>query len=188
MSYIISDIKIASNALVLLGGEPIASFNEETVSSTIANLLYRSSYLGLLTNHRWRFATKTQQLARLSATPSTKYSYAFALPSDMLYIIKTDMAGERYEVYGDELHSNRAELYIDYIYQVDETKLPAYFIKMLEYYLAFQFAIPLTGDLNKANFYMSAYEKELKRAKFADSTQRPGDAVVASGRYANVRN
>jgi len=187
MSQITSDIKIASNALLLLGGETIASFTEPTTGSTIADNLYQSSLDGMLSAHRWRFATKTLKLSQLVGKGNGNFKYKYALPSDMLYLIKTDSSNDRYELYGKELHTQHNAVTIDYIYKVDETELPSYFIKALEFYLAFQFAVPLTGDMDKGKYYRTAYEAELKRAKFADSTQRPGDALQAASRYVKAR-
>ena len=181
-----SSIKMASNALVLLGDEPLSSFDDATAGATIANQLYETSYLAILSNFRWRFATKTIQLSRLSTKQDSIYSFAFQLPSDLLYLIKVDNSS-KYEIYGNELHSNHNTIIIDYIYRVDETNLPPYFIKMFEFYLAMQFSIPLTGDIEKSNFYRLAYEVEMKRARFSDSTQRPSDAITASNRYTKVR-
>ena len=186
MASITSDIKLASNALVLLGHEPIASFEESTAGATIANTLYESSYLSLLTSHRWRFATKTQLLSRLSAAPEGNFSYQFQLPSDLLYLIKTD-SRSKYEIYGNTLRTNNSTVEIDYIYRVKESQLPAYYIKMVEFFLAMEFALPLTGSLDKGSYYRMMFEAQLKRAKFADSSQRPGDPMRGSDRYTRVR-
>lgn len=187
MSLIVSDVKMSSNALVLLGGEPIASFEEQTAGSTIAKQLYSNSYRAILTNHRWRFATKSAELPMLVGETGTRFTYKFALPPDLLYLIRTHNSNEDFEIYGTELHTNHNECTIDYTYEVDETRLPAFVVKAIEFYLAFQFAVPLTGDMDKGNYYRMAYEAELKRAKYADSTQRPGDALDASNRYTAVR-
>ena len=173
-----SNISLASNALLLLGHEPISSFTEATSGATIASNLYENSYLSLLTNHRWRFATKKAQLARLTAAPLNEYNYSFQLPSDCIYLIKTTTSN--YEVYGDKLYCNDLEIYVDYTYRVDEDKLPPYFTKMLEFFLSAQFAISLTGSIEKGEYFSKLYLNELKRAKFADSTQTPQDSFVDS--------
>jgi len=64
--------------------------------------------------------------------------------------------------------------------------LPAYFVKAFEFYLAMQFAIPVVGNSTRAKEYQSMYESQLKRAKYADSSQRPNDTFV-SNPYVNVR-
>ncbi len=57
---------------------------------------------------------------------------------------------------------------------------------MLEFFLAAQFAVPLTGDMAKGDYYSKFYLNELKRAKYADSTQTPQDTFVQSA-YVGVR-
>lgn len=184
MTGLTSDISIASNGLLLLGHDPIASFTEPTAGATIAANLYETSYLSLLTTHRWRFATKKEKLARLSEVPMNKYSHKFQIPSDCIYVISPDT--KDYEIYGSTIHANAKDLDMDYIYRVDEDKLPPYFSKMLEFFLATQFAVPLTGDMNKGKYFNAMYLNELKRAKFADSTQRPNTGFMDSP-YTSVR-
>ena len=179
-----SSISLASNALLLLGHETIASFDEGTAGATLAANLYETSYLSTLTIHRWRFATKKAQLARLVETPINEYNYAFQLPSDMLYLIKADV--NDYEIYENKLYCNSQDVYIDYIFRVNEDNLPPYFAKMFEFFLAAQFALSLTGDMEKGNYFSRMYLNELKRAKFADSTQRPQDSFSHSP-YLEVR-
>ena len=180
-----SAIQICSNALILLGHPPIASFDEPGAGAQASANLYEQSYLSMLTNHRWRFATKKAQLARLSEAPLNDYNYQFQLPSDLLYLIKKD-SGFNYEVYGDKLYSNNLTESIDYLYRVNEDALPPYFIKAFEFFMAAQMAIPVVGNTSRADYYYSAYEMQLKRAKFADSTQRPGDTFTQSP-YTQVR-
>jgi len=177
-------VSLASNALLLLGHTEIASFTENTTGATLASNLYETSYFSVLTTHRWRFATKKADLARKTKTPKNSYEYMFALPSDLLYLINTDTAD--YEVYGDSVYTNSATLSIDYIYKVKEDSLPPYFIKMFEFFLAAQFALPITGDLAKTAAMEKAYFHQLRLAKFADSSQRPADSF-RSNPYVEAR-
>lgn len=174
-----SAIQMSSNALILLGHPPIASFDEPGAGPQAAGNLYEQSYLNLLTIHRWRFATKKAQLARLSAAPLNGFTYQFQLPSDLLYLIKKD-SGFDYEIYGDKLHSNNTSEEIDYLYRVNEDALPPYFAKAFEFFMAAQMAIPVVGNTSRADYYAGLYEMQLKRAKFADSTQRPQDTFSSS--------
>jgi len=181
-----ADISLASNALILLGHEPISSFEETTAGAQVAANLYDHSYKSILTTHRWRFATKQAKLARLSAEPQNVYKYQFQMPTDLLYMIRVVNVRE-YEVYEDKVYSHQKDIDIEYIYEIDSDRLPSYYAKMFEYYLASQFSIPITGDIDKASFYSQQYEKALIKAKFADSSQRPNDAFVDSP-YTDVRH
>lgn len=181
-----SAISISSNALILLGHAPIASFNEPGSGAQAAANLYDISYENLLTIHRWRFATRKVKLARLVEEPINEYKYQFQLPQDNLYVIKLDR-DQDYEIYQDRLYSQYTEVSIDYIYRVDESMLPPYFIKAFEFFFAMQLAIPVTGNSTRAKEYESMYEMQLKRAKYADSTQRPTD-IKRTSEYIDVRS
>jgi len=181
-----SDIALASNAMLLLGGSTISSFTEESAESQIASNLFEHSYKYILSGHRWRFAVKQEQLPRLVATPDKLYSYQFQLPTDLLYLVRT-IDSQNYEVYGDKLYSNSLEVYVEYVYNIESDKVPSYFSKMMEFYLASQFAVPLTGDLDKASYYAQQFEKSLIKAKFIDSSARPNQTFI-NNRYTDVRN
>jgi len=180
-----TSISLASNALLLLGHESIASFDEQTAGATIASNLYESSYYSVLTTYRWRFATKKAVLARLSNAPLNSYSYQYQLPVDCLYVI-TPLNVIDYEIYEDKIFCNETTLEIDYTYKVAEDRLPAYFIKMFEFFLSAQFALPITGSLDKMKAMQQAYMHQLRMAKYADSSQRPSDTFVANP-YIDVR-
>ena len=184
MSGLTAKIQMVSNALILLGDSPLSSLTEERTGAVLGANLFEGTYLAMLTSHRWRFATKTFQLNRLSAAPDTDYLYAFQLPSDMLYMFKADT--NNYRLFDHELHTDATAVNIEYIYRVEEDTLPPYFTKALEYNLAHQFALPLTGDLNKGGYYEKMFNTEIRKAKFADSTQHPQD-TFRHNRYVEAR-
>lgn len=181
-----SKIKIASNALVLLGHPPISAFTEPGAGVAAAANLYDVSYETMLTLTRWRFAVKIAPLSKLVEKPQNGFMYQYQLPSDMLYLIKTD-SHQDYEVYGDKLHSNQNSVTIEYTHKVDESFLPSYFTKAFEFYLAAQLAIPVTANTTRAEFYAKAHREQLSRAFYLDSSQRPQDYKETS-EYIDVRN
>lgn len=179
-----TQVQLVSNALILLGDSPISSLTEERTGAVLGANLFEGTYQAMLASHRWRFATKTLQLSKLSTAPETDYTSAYSLPSDIIYLIKTDT--QNYDIYGSEVHTNSDTLQIDYIYRVAEDKLPAYFQKALEYNLAAQFAVPLTGDIDKGSYYAKLFNNEVRKARYADSTQHPQDSFADSP-YTEVR-
>ena len=169
-------IEIISNAMILIGANPISDLSEGT-EGLVASSLYENSYTGLLASHSWRFATKKAQLARLTAAPLNEFKYQFQLPSDLIVVFKVQ-DGTDYEIYGDKLYSDQEEVYIDYRYRVSETILPDYYALTLQFLLAAQFAIPITDNSQRAQVYQGLYEDQLKRAKNIDSSSRPQDAIA----------
>ena len=184
MSGLITRVQLVSNALLLLGGNTISALTENSTGAKLGANLFENTYLAMLQNHRWRFATKTQALSRLAAKPDTGYEYAFQIPNDFLYSVEGD--ARDYAVYDNQIHCNNTEFQLDYIHRVSEDLLPAYFAKALEYNLASLFAYPLTDDSGKASYYASLYSNEIRKAKFADSSQYP-EVSVQDQPYIDVR-
>lgn len=174
-----SAINICSNALILLGHTPISSFSDVGSGAQVASNLYESSLRAMLSSHRWRFATKKIQLSRLTAAPLNDYTYQYQLPTDFIMLIKMQESGQ-FEIYEDKLYSNYSTAYIDYIYRPDETFFPPWFTKALEFFLAAQFAIPVTGNSTRMAEYNSMYEMQMRRARHTDSAERPNVGIIDS--------
>ena len=79
-----TDIKICSDALLMLGASPISSFTEGTDESNICDRLYPDIKIRALTMYDWSFSFKKTQLARLVTTPANEYKYEYQLPSDII--------------------------------------------------------------------------------------------------------
>lgn len=171
-------IDLISDAMILIGANPISSINEGT-EGVVAEALYEDTYKGLLSLHSWRFATKKALLNRLTDAPLNEFSYQYQLPSDIITVVKT-YDNSDYEIYEDKLYSNNTSVQIDYRYRVDETNLPSYFVMTLKFLLAAQFAIPITDNSQRAQTYEGLYERQLARAKNIDSSSRPQDAIADS--------
>jgi len=169
---VFSKVTLASNALILLGDEPIASFTEEGAGAKVASNLYETSYLSMLASHRWNFATKKATLSQLAEAPRNEFAYKYKLPTDMVMLITTYPVST-YRILGDELHTDSNSVDIDYIWRISEDKFPSYFVKAFEFYLAQQFCIPITEDLNKTEVMKRFYEQESRRARYADSQSQP---------------
>jgi len=174
-----SKISICSNALILLGEAPISSFDDPGAGALTAANLYESSYINMLSMHRWRFATKKAQLGRLSAAPLNEWQYQYQLPTDIVALITT-YPNTNYELYGDKLYANDATISVDYVHRMDESQLPLWFTKTMEFYLAMQFAIPVTGNSTRLGEMNQLWTQQLRSAKNIDSTIRPNAGVFDS--------
>lgn len=174
-----SSVSISSNALILLGDAPISSFNDPGAGAQTASNLYESSYHTLLSMHRWRFATKKAQLSRLSTAPLNQWTYQYQIPTDCVAVITVYPVGD-YEIYEDKIYANDASLSVEYVYRVDESQLPLWFAKTMEFYLAMQFAIPVTGNSQRLGEMQQLFTQQLRSAKNIDSTIRPNAGVFDS--------
>jgi hypothetical protein len=174
-----TSISMCSNALLLIGHGTISSFTEGGAGATVAANLYPTTYENLLTLFRWRFATAKRDLSRLTATPLNEWTYAYQLPADYLVGIKTWPQSD-FEIYEDKLYSNLTAVALDFIFKPDESRLPPWFVKLLEFALAAQFAIPITDSSTKAEEYRAFYDEQFRRARFVDAQARPNDVILDS--------
>tara|TARA_R100000353_G_scaffold149288_1_gene107718 strand:+ start:54 stop:317 length:264 start_codon:yes stop_codon:yes gene_type:complete len=69
-------LDICSRALILIGAEPISSFDDGTTEATVAVNMYEDVVQAALVNSRWRFATNQKIVNRLTDAPTGRYDYA----------------------------------------------------------------------------------------------------------------
>lgn len=176
-----TSIDMASNALVLIGDDPISSFDDGGAGAQAAANLYQDTYKSVLAGHPWTFALKEQTLSKLSQSPDllTNYKNAFQLPADLIRIWKM-MSHSNYDVVGLLVYSNEETLLCRYIYNVDEVALPPHVVKAVEYKLASEFAMLVTEDINKAEYYERKYLKQVALARSIDSQGHPQVKIVDS--------
>ena len=174
-----TDISMCSNALLLLGANTISSFTEAGAGAEVAANLYEKTYESLITKHPWRFAVGKVSLSKLVDAPLNEYQYAYQLPANYLTAIKVFPFSD-YEIFEDKLYSNLDGIELDYMFKPSESKLPPYFIELMEFRLASKFAIPVTGNRSLAETYGQAFNDQLVQAQFYDSKARPNVAITHS--------
>lgn len=180
-----SDIDIASNALQMIGAEPISSFDDPGAGAAVAKALYEPLLRALLTRTYWRFAIKKQSLNKLSQTPLNEYKYAYQIPTDCLKVEKVYVRSF-YKVFRDLIYSNVDNLDIDYVYRVDTPALPSYFELAFTYHLAAEFSLSVTDDVNKNQLYSQKFFEALGAAYTADSQQNP-QTPIQDNPFTDVR-
>jgi len=157
-------LTICNDALLMLGAAEMTSFTEGTDSAKICDRLYDDLKKYILSIYPWSFAKVKVQLAKTSDTPVTEWKNVYALPADIIgtpkAVFQTSTAGglpqtefELYYVDQPRLLTDYDTVYIDYIADVDESRFPEYFIYMLRYALAAEFAEPLTDQIAKADYF-----------------------------------
>ena len=156
-----SALSICSDALLMLGGNAISSFNEGTDAANISDRLYSDLRDQALLIYPWSFSFKKVKLSRLVTTPTTEYRYEYQLPGDRLgpprAIYTSASPGQRpskeYRIFQDKLLTDYEEVYIDYQYSVQEFEMPVYFVQLLKYMMAWHLAYPITDQDSKAQYW-----------------------------------
>lgn len=171
----LSDVELASAALLKLGAPAIASFDEDTTEADVANGLYGVTRDGLLSSHPWSFATGQATLPKLVAEPVADYAIAYQLPADLLRIISLGRAdGEKgagviYRRQEERVHSNVDGVILTYIFRPDETLFADYFNTALIVRLAAEFCMPLTENTVRFQALTREAEIALRRARNTDA-------------------
>ena len=174
-------IDMASNALLLVGDNPISSFEDPGAGAKVAGALYPDTKRRLLSEHPWSFALKQQRLNRLSQSPDsmTNYKYAFQVPTDLIRFWNIQRWSD-YIIIGNLVYSNHTELLATYVYDVNELQLPPHFVKALEYTLAAEFSISIMENEKLAALFTDKALIFSSKAMAIDSQNRPQSAIADS--------
>ncbi len=170
--------QICSNALILLGEQSITSFVDGSVGSDVAGTLFASTYQTALTETRWHFATKTANLSPLLEKPEN-YTAKYTIPSDSLVV--NSCSSNPYEIFEEELYTNcNGVIQVEYIFEPELDACPNYFTQALEYQLAAKFAIPISNDLAKADYFEQLSARQIAKARFLDASSRTNQGITSS--------
>lgn len=156
-----TDIRICSDALLMLGGKAISSFNEGTSASNTCDRLYPGVKYSTLQAYPWSFSFKKVVLAQTINTPVNQYRYEYQLPSDRLGAIRRAYNSSAigagtfndWVIQGDKLLTNETTVVIDYQYAPTESEMPAYFVQLLKYMMAWHLADPITDQVTKTQYW-----------------------------------
>lgn len=141
----LTDVDICNRSLVSLGARTISSLTADGTDKSLAiATLYEHVKLMVLCMHDWRFSMAKEQLARLVDTPIGEWEYAYQLPSGMVSgpraVFNTSGQGAEpfteFEIFGDKLFTDALEIYIDFQQDVDEARMPPWFVSLLVLALA----------------------------------------------------
>lgn len=170
-------VSIASNALILLGHDPIASFDEEGVGAKVASNFYETTLRAKLNEYDWNFARKSALLNKMSAAPAHRWKFAYQIPTDHIRTL-TAYPHSDYDIVGDKIYSNTDNLELEYIYRIDESFFTAMFREALELYLAAKWAIPVTENATNAGVYDGLATVAFRKAKSIDAMEKPNRGSI----------
>ena len=180
-----SGIDICSRALILIGANPITSFQDATTEANVAVNVYEDVARAALVKSRFRFATNQEKLPLLTSVPTGRFDVAHQLPTDllMLHAVTVNDNPIEYSVYGDKVFSDSAttdELIADYTFRANEKTWPSYFTLAVEYSLAIIFATSIARDSSLATLMQTQAERMMAKARNLDSQQQTTRKLTSS--------
>lgn len=174
-----TDISMSSNALLLIGHSTINSFSDAGAGARAASNLYQTVYEDAITSYPWRFAMGKKALSKLVDSPLNEWTNAFQLPTDLLLTYRTYPRSD-FEIYEDKLYSDQDSIEIDYWFKPEETSLPPYFVKYVQYLLAAEFAISVSDNRTLAEVFDAKAQQQGLIAQNRDSQGRTNNAIESS--------
>ncbi len=188
-----SSIDIASRALVLIGAEPITSFDSSSTEALVATNMYEDTVRATLAASRWRFATEQAELNQLSDTPTGRFDIAHQLPSNLLVLHGVTINDRLidYTVYGDKVFSDSTTtdtLIADYTYRATEDNFPSYFSLALEYALASIFTTSIARDDRLMQVIEAKAQQLMAKARNLDAQQQTTRRLSTSRFVTNRRS
>lgn len=188
-----SPIDICARALILIGADPITSFDEDTTEALVASNMYEDVARASLVNSRWRFATNQAVLNLLSAAPTGRYDRAYQLPTDllMLHAVTVQDLPIEYQIYGDKIFADgdAADVLVaDYTFRALEQNWPSYFTIAVEYALAVVFATSIARDPTLGGLMRDQGRESMAKARSLDSQQQTARKLTTSRFIAERRS
>lgn len=176
---------IASRALVAIGANKIAAFDDSSAEAIAAGQHYEATVERCLSGTpRWRWAATQAGLNRLTDTPEGRWSWAFQIPAGCLNLHAVTRAGRsiHYDRYGDKVFTDEdADLVADYTWRPPEERFPAQWKFALEVELQAVFAGAVAKDFElAASLRKEAVTVHWPRARTEDAQQQTARRVRGS--------
>ena len=183
-----SVVNMCNSALNLIGASTISALTEDTKNARLCNQRYEPVRNRVFRSHAWNCLHKRVQLAQNSTAPVIEYTYAYALPSDCLRVLKihngtTDSIKTAldYKLEGRNVVTDEGTVYLIYIaLDTDPNNYDAYLREAISHQLAADLAYAITNNATLANNYMARADERLREARFVDATENALDTVEAN--------
>ena len=176
-----SAVQICNLALAKIGEEQITSLTDNSKAARRCNLVYEPMRDVVLRSHLWNFAIKRVALATSGDAPAYEYTTKFALPTDFLRLVDTNLLPEsEYKVEGKFILAHASTLSIRYVSQVtDPNEFDWLFIESLAARMAAELAISLTDNRQLFVDLFNLYQGKIAEARSIDAQERSPDNITA---------
>jgi len=183
-----SVVDICNSALNLLGASTISALTDDSKNARLCNQRYEPIRNRVFRSHAWNCLHKRVQLAQNSTAPVVEYTYAYALPSDCLRVLKvhngtTDSIASAidYKLEGRNIVTDEGTIYLIYIALItDPNEYDVYLQESISHQLAADIAYAVTNNATLANNYMTRADERLREARFIDATENSLGTIESS--------
>jgi len=183
-----SVVDICNSALNLLGASTISALTDDSKNARLCNQRYEPVRNRVFRSHAWNCLHKRVQLAQNSTAPVIEYTYAYALPSDCLRVLKvhngtTDSIASSidYKLEGKNIVTDEGTIYLIYIaLDTDPNNYDTYLQESISHQLSADLAYAITNNATLAEKYMTRADERLREARFIDATENSLGTIESS--------
>lgn len=171
-----SEVQICSNALLMLGAQPINSFDDDSDRALLVSNLWANARDAVLRSHPWNCAIAREQLAPMAAAPAFDFAYQFLLPGDCLRALSVGKEGETptFRIERRRILFDESLLNLRYIFQnTDVTSYDSLLVEALTAYMAMTCAYPITKSASQMDAMAQLYDVKLRQARSIDGMEQP---------------
>lgn len=190
----VTGVSICSNALLMLGAQPINDFADQQNldRARICANLYPSQRDSMLRAHPWNCCIKRIVLAPLAEVPAFGYPSAFELPADCLRVLEVGSGGCQidYLVEGRTIQAYTSALELRYVFRNEaESTWDTHLIDLMTAAMAAVLAYPVTLSTSERDSREAKLAQLMKQAKAVDGQEDPpqmlGDERLMRSRFGN---
>ena len=176
-----SVVQICNLALAKIGDEQITSLTENSKAARLCNLVYEPMRDATTRAHPWNFAVTRVALAADVTAPTYEYDAQFALPSDFLRLLGTDLLDTaKFLVESGHILCDASTLNIRYVQQViDPNRYDWLFIEALSARIAAELAIAIADNRALSVDLFNLFSTKLADARTADATEGTPEDLTA---------
>ena len=183
-----SVISMCNSALNLLGASTISALTDDSKNARLCNQRYEPIRNRVFRSHAWNCLHKRIQLAQNSTAPVVEYTYAYALPSDCLRVLKvhngtTDSIASAidYKLESRNIVTDEGTIYLIYIaLDTDPNNYDVYLQESISSMLAADLAYAITNNATLAKNYLTNADERLREARFIDATENSLGTIESS--------
>lgn len=175
-----TSVSIASNALLMLGANPINDFSEDADRVRLASNIYAQVRDKLLRSHPWNCAIKRVVLSPATEAPAYGYSYQFPLPGDWLRTLSVGEPGEEIDfcTEGQMLLADDSVLKLRYIFRNEtESTWDTMLVDVMTQAMSATMAYAITQSTSKEELEFKKLEMALKQARAVDGQDDPPETL-----------
>lgn len=185
----LSSVDIANRALIQLGSKPITSFDDDLDTARVMKVRYESDKHELLRMYKWNCATTQRTLAQLTATPKFDYKLAYAVPVDVVRVIRVHRptywgaktSDQPFRILGRELHTDVAPCDCEVIIDIAAPDMDTLFAGALEALLASRASYTLVRSSTLQTQMENLFQTRMNEARISDVLEGTGEEIVVDG-------